>query len=181
MTDRIAERIRKRYVILSLIVVLLLGIAMLSVVAPNFSARANGYPYLETKLFYTPGDLLTMVEGYGETGRALYVRISSSLDLLIPLAAANLLTSLALLLTQRAGPLKQWRKPLLGLGAGVCASDWLENLLMISLIRAWPQRPMGLAVLGRIMTSVKYLLMIVFAVTLVREARLIRRLNAPGA
>ena len=102
---------------------------MMGIVSPYLSAHANGYPYLETKFFYTPRDLLEMVEGYGTEGRAMYVRISLSLDLLVPLLAANLLTSFSLFLSKATDRLRKWRKPLFILGIAICASDWIQNFL----------------------------------------------------
>lgn len=116
-----------------------------------------------------------MVEGYGEEARALYVRISLSLDALLPLLAANLLTSFSLFLTRALQCLEKWRKPLFALGIATCASDWMENLMMILLLRTYPQQHMALAVMGRLMTSVKYLLTASFAVAILREAYLIRK------
>ncbi|MGM9602314.1 MAG: hypothetical protein ACI3W5_12150, partial [Faecousia sp.] len=139
MINRITEKISKRYVVVSLALLLLVGIVMLLVVAPYFSAHANGLPYLETKFFYTPADLLEMAEEYGAAGRSLYIKISLSLDLLIPLLAGNFLTALTLYLSKKINSSAKWHKPLFAMGISTCASDWTENLFMISILKTYPQ------------------------------------------
>lgn len=175
MIDKITNHVSKRYVIVSLVLVLLVGITMLGFVSPYFSAQANGLPYMETKFFYTPGDLLEMAEGYGTAGRSLYVRISLSLDLLVPLLGANFLTALALYLSKKPGISSKWRKPLFALGIAMCASDWIENLFMISILKTYPKQYLWLAVMGRVMTSIKYLMMVVFVIVIIREVYFIKK------
>ena len=175
MIEKITKHITKRYIIVSFILVFMAGIIMLGIVSPYFSSNVNGYPYLETKFFYTPYDLLEMAEGYGEAGRNLYVQISLTLDMLIPLLAGNFLTSSALLLSKAFKRGKAWRKSLFMLGIATCASDWTENVFMISLLKTYPQQHMWLAVMGRIMTSIKYLLMIVFVVVIIREIYFVKK------
>ena len=46
MIDKIADRISKRYVLVSLTLLLALGLFMMGVYAPWFSARACGQPYM---------------------------------------------------------------------------------------------------------------------------------------
>lgn len=165
MIDGIPEKITKRYLIVSLILVLLIGLFNLAFYAPWFSSVANGYPYLETKLFYTPEDLISMADGYGEAGRALYIRSALTLDLLTPLLAANFLTALAVYISK-----KEHLRRNLTPGAALCLSDWLENIIMIALLSSWPETSYPLAVAGRVMTSVKYLLMVIFAALIIQGA-----------
>ena len=173
--DRLSEKIGGKYLIVSLILLLVQGFLVLGLFWSCFSVQANGWPYLETKLGYTPSDLLEMVEGYGTEGRALYVKSALSMDLITPLLASNLLTALALYLTGKFRGGKAWRRGILCLGIALCASDWLENFAMVGLIRTWPELKLAPAVLARILTSVKYLLMAVFLVVLIREILRVRR------
>lgn len=175
MIDKITNKIDKRYLIMSLVLVLLVGVTMLGFVSPHFSTQINGLPYLETKFFYTPKDLLDMAEGYGAAGRSLYVKISLSLDLLVPLLASNFLTTLTLYLSRKIDGKAKWRKLLFSLGIVTCASDWMENLFMVSLLKTYPAQRMWLAVMGRIMTSVKYLAMLAFVAVIIREIYLIKK------
>lgn len=175
MIDKITNHVSKRYVIVSLVLVLLVGIMMMGFVSPYFSAQANGLPYMETKFFYTPGDLLEMAEEYGAAGRSLYIKISLSLDLLVPLLGANFMTALTLYLSKKPDVSPKWRKPLFALGIAMCVSDWIENLFMISILKTYPKQYLWLAVMGRVMTSTKYLMMIVFAIVIICEVYFIKK------
>ena len=70
MIRKIANKISKRYVLISLILVGLIGLFMIFVFMGYFLDMANGYPYMETKLGFLPDDLFEMAEGY-VTGIAL--------------------------------------------------------------------------------------------------------------
>ena len=172
MIERMTRRISKRYVVVSLALVLALGAFMLAVYAPRFSSVANGYPYLETKLGYTPTDLLDMAEGYGETGHNLYIRTALSLDLLIPLLAGNFIASFALYLSRSRIGGASLRRPAFAVSVAVCLSDWIENLCMIGVLRAYPQQCMPLSIAARVMTTVKYVLMLLSALLIIRALRL---------
>lgn len=174
MLDKLAKQhISKRYVIISLILFLIIGVSM-TFYAPWFSSNVGGLPYMETKLGYTPADLLDMAEAYGETGRELYIKTSLTLDLLIPLLAGNFLTALSLYLLAKTGGTLKRRKQVIVLGILTIASDWIENVLMISILSTYPEQMTFLAIAARIMTSVKYLLMLCFVVIIIllfRERR----------
>lgn len=169
MIDKIANRVSKRYVIVSLALVLALGLFMLGVYAPWFSARAGGQPYMETKLGYLPGNLFEMAEAYGAEGRALYIRTSLTLDFLIPLMAGNFLIASSLYQLNKLSGKEKWRKPLVVLGVLTTLSDWTENVLMIGILSMYPKQVMALAIAARVMTSVKYLLMLTFVILFVWE------------
>lgn len=172
MIEKMTRRIGRRYVAVSLALVLAVGAFMLAVYAPRFSSAANGYPYLETKLGYTPADLFDMAEGYGEAGRRLYIRTALSLDLLLPLLAGNLIASAALYLSKRRKGGESLRRPAFAIGVAVCLSDWMENLCMIGLLSLYPEQCMPIAIAARIMTTVKYVLMLLAALLILRELRL---------
>ena len=65
-------------------------------------------------------------------------------------------------------------------GIALCASDWLENFAMVGLVQTWPELKPAPAVLARILTSAKYLLMAGFLVVLIREILRIRRERKAG-
>lgn len=159
--DRITDKITLRYVVISFIVAALFLVGLLFY-GRYFSAVANGYPYLENSFFYSPADLIEMAQGYGAEGRRLYIRTSTTLDLIFPLLYSNFLTAFAIYLLKKAEMDKALASHLLRLGIGCCLSDWLENLCMILLLSSYPDTKYVYAFLGRIMTSVKYLLLISF-------------------
>ena len=173
MIRKTANTISKRYVLISLILVGLIGLFMILVFSQYFSDMANGYPYMETKFGFLPDDLFEMAEGYGAAGRSLYIKSALSLDLLVPLLGANFLTSLALyLMKKNAGGEKRFGLAF-ALGLASCLSDWLENLAMIGVITTYEQPVMAFAIMARVMTTIKYLAVVIFAAVIVREIYLI--------
>lgn len=175
MIRKIANKISKRYVLISLILVGLIGLFMIFVFMGYFLDMANGYPYMETKLGFLPDDPFEMAEGYGAAGRSLYIKSALSLDLLVPLLGANFLTSLTLyLMKKNAGGEKRYGLACT-LGLVSCLSDWLENLAMIGVITTYEQPVMAFAVMARMMTTIKYLAIIIFVAVIVREIYLRKR------
>ena len=78
MIRKIANKISKRYVLISLILVGLIGLFMIFVFMGYFLDMANGYPYMETKLGFLPDDLFEMAEGYGLLGAAYISKVRSA-------------------------------------------------------------------------------------------------------
>ena len=132
---------------------------------------------METNLGYRPQDLFDIAEAYGEAGRNLYITSALSLDLLVPLFASNLLTASALFLANKNHSGKQVYNRILALGVVTCLSDWFENFCMIGVIRSYRQPQMTFAVLARILTSVKYIFMVVFIIVLIRAFRYTKKKN----
>ena len=175
MIRKIANKISRRYVLISLLLVGLIGLFMMFVFSGYFSDMANGYPYMETKFGFFPDDLFEMAEGYGPAGRSLYIKSALSLDLLVPLLGANFFTSLALyLMKKNSGGEKRYGLAFV-LGLASCLSDWLENLAMIGVITTYEQPVMAFAVAARIMTTIKYLTIVAFVAVIVRETYLSKR------
>lgn len=177
MLDKLTMKVNRRYLIISLSVVLVLGIFMMGFYARWFSTMANGYPYMETKFFYAPQDLLDMAAGYGSHGRDLYIKTSLSLDMIIPLAAANFLTAFALYLTKKFKRGDRWRKAIFTSGIAVCLTDWFENFCMMGILMSFPAQPYWMAVAGRVLTSVKYAMALAFVIMLILELYQIKRQN----
>lgn len=46
------------------------------------------------------------------------------------------------------------------MGAGCCLSDWLENICMNIIVGTYPAEPMPVAVLAVLLTSLKYLFLL---------------------
>ena len=175
MIRKRANKISRRYVLIALILVGLTGLFMFLVFMGYFLDEANGYPYMETKFGFLPEDLFEMAEGYGAAGRSLYIKSALTLDLLVPLPGANFFTSLTLyLMKKNAGGEKRYGLAFI-LGLVTCLSDWLENLAMIGVITTYEQPVMAFAVIARIMTTIKYLAILLFVAVIVREIYLRKR------
>lgn len=169
MIQKWIDKINKNYILISFVLVLLVGAFMILGYANYFSNIANGYPYMETKLGYLPHDLIEMAKGYGQEGRSLYITTALSLDLLIPLIGSNFLTALLVYLMKQNNEKDKLYKFSIILGIFLCLFDWLENILMISVILTFRQFFLFLAILARIMTTGKYMTMIFFIAIIIKE------------
>lgn len=169
------DRINRKYILISLVLIVFVGGFMILGYASYFSNIANGYPYMETKLGYLPQDLMEMAQGYGQAGRSLYITTALSLDLLIPLIGSNFLTALLIYLMKQNNEKERLYKYAILLGTVLCLWDWFENLMMISIILTFKQSFIFLAILARIMTAGKYITMILFIGTITNEIHRYRK------
>ena len=132
----------------------------------KFLPLTGGTAYMELNIGYLPEDLFAFAESYGTAGRRLYIILSCTLDLLTPFFASLLFAWIILLLAEKAG-LQRCCTAGFGLCICVCLSDWAENVCMITVLASYPARIMAAAVLARIFTALKYVLMIIITVLIV--------------
>lgn len=134
-----------------------------------FLPLTGGTAYLELNIGYLPDDLFDFAEAYGEGGRSMYIAMSCTLDMLVPLLASLLLTSIAFFLAKRSGDTRLVR-PALVLGFCCCLSDWAENVCMMSVLVSYPEQAMTAAVFARVFTTLKYLFVIALVAVVVAQA-----------
>lgn len=160
-----------RATVIAAIVLAVAVIVNFSVYFAVFLPLTDGTAYMELNVGYLPSDLFNFAEAYGEEGRDLYVTLSSTLDVAVPLCAATLLALIGYWLGahEGVGSVALLRTALI---ASVCAclSDWSENASMIWLLTSYPTQNMTAAVLARIMTSIKYVSMIIAIAVITIEA-----------
>lgn len=126
--------------------VTLLGIviffAFTALVLPSQSAAAETYSQgvgsPDTSFFYTPNDLYTIAEAYGEAGREEYIRARFTFDLLWPVVYTLFLaTTISWLFGRVLDPNSSWRIvnliPVVGM-----AFDYLENVAAALVIWRYP-------------------------------------------
>lgn len=155
-----------------------------AVAAVNFSLyfalflpETGGTAYMELNFGYLPSDLFAYAEAYGDTGRAMYIAMSCTLDLLTPLLASALLIQAVTLLSKKSGA-RRCPKAGFALGVCCCLSDWAENVCMIIILASYPARPAAAAALAWLFTLLKFLFMLadiavaaVLCVSLARKRR----------
>ncbi|OPZ93606.1 MAG: hypothetical protein BWY74_01059 [Firmicutes bacterium ADurb.Bin419] len=108
-----------------------------------------------------------VIDALGEEGRAFYIKYIVPLDFPFPLSYGLFwFTTLTLILKSTGIKLKKpW---LLGL-IGFCATvfDWLENLIIISLLQTYPKRNNTLANIASIFTQLKFLFFIIILLLII--------------
>lgn len=119
--------------------------------------QSSGGETPDTSLFYTTADLYRMAEQYGPAGRAEYIRVRFTFDLIWPLVyAAFLITSISWL-ARRVYPLASvWQltnlAPLVGM-----LLDYLENISTALVMARYPAVTTLLAQLAPYFSILKWL------------------------
>lgn len=119
-------------------------------------AANNSVMPLDLMFFYTPEKAFDMIEKYGEEGRALYLRIELTADLIYPIIYTLFFGLLTSWLFQRGfrpeSPMQKWNV----MPVGAWFFDLLENLGIVAMLSMYPAQPAALAWLTMILGSVKW-------------------------
>jgi hypothetical protein len=116
----------------------------------------SGYRLLDVLFNYSPSDVFTRLEAYGEQGRRLYLIEGWTVDLIYPVVYTLLLAVILTLLLSRAfspgSPLIRLQL----LPFGMMLFDYLENTAVALLLIVFPARPDWLAACASLFTSLKW-------------------------
>ena len=105
----------------------------------------NSIRPLDLMFFYTPEKAFTMIEKYGETGRALYMKIEFTVDIIYPIIYTLFYGLLLSWLMQRAFKPESKMQKYNAMPVGTWLFDLLENLGIISMLTMYPSQPTTLA------------------------------------
>lgn len=120
-----------------------------------FAANNSVLP-LDLMFFYTPDQAFEMIEKYGEAGRAVYLRIELTADIIYPIIYTLFYGLLLSWMFQRAfKPDSKWQKwnvtPV-----GAFFFDLLENVGIVSMLSMYPSIPAFIAWLTMLFGSLKW-------------------------
>jgi hypothetical protein len=106
--------------------------------------------------FYTPTQAFEMIDKYGEAGRALYLKIELTADIIYPIVYTLFYGLLISWLFQRAfradSPMQKWNM----IPVGAWFFDLLENIGIVSMLAAYPSKPAIIASITMIFGSLKW-------------------------
>jgi hypothetical protein len=137
-------------------------------------ARLGGAAILDMQIGYTPDDAYALLEGLGAEGRQAYAAMLLGGDMLFPISYSLLFAAIAAWLLARVAPPDHWAQKLslIALIGGI--SDIAENLSILTMIFAFPQRLDGVAGFSSLIKISKFgsaavgaPLIVIFAVILV--------------
>lgn len=178
MLDAIYNKVGSKMISIIAIVLAVVAIINFSLYFALFLPTTGGTAYLELNFGYSPADLYQYAELYGEDGRIMYVAMSATLDMLIPLCAGALIVTIAFYIEKKANQ-RRYLELAFTAGCGACISDWLENVSMISLLTLYPTENMAIAVAARAMTTAKYLFLILGVIVIAVDAYDLYRFRHP--
>ena len=142
---------------------LIADVVMMGYIMPVASAilalaANNSVLPLDLMFFYTPAEAFAMIEKYGPAGRALYMKIELSVDLLYPIIYTLFYGLLISWLFQRAfkpdSKMQIWNVA----PVGAWFFDLLENIGIVAMLAMYPSQPVLLAWLTMLLGLLKWAL-----------------------
>ena len=120
-----------------------------------FAANNHVTP-LDLMFFYTPTQAFEMIDKYGAAGRALYLKIELTADIIYPIIYTLFYGLLISWLFQRAftadSPLRRWNVA----PVGAWFFDLLENIGIVSMLAVYPSKPAVIAWITMIVGLLKW-------------------------
>jgi hypothetical protein len=124
-----------------------------------FIANASVTP-LDLMFFYRPADAFAMIEKYGEAGRAFYMKVELTADIIYPIIYMFFYSLLISWLFQRAFKPDSRMMKYNMMPVGAWFFDLLENTGIVSMLAMFPTRPTIIAWLTMIFGSLKWFFVI---------------------
>jgi len=119
-------------------------------------AANNSVLPLDLMFFYTPQRAFDMIEKYGEAGRAIYIKIELSADIIYPIIYTLFYGLLISWLFQRGfrsdSPMQKWNV----MPMGAWLFDLLENVSAVSMVSMYPSQPSILAWITMLFGIIKW-------------------------
>ncbi len=162
MVNSISQKFHKwttgwRVIILLLADGLMMGYVMPVASAIMAFAANNSIMPLDLMFFYTPDKAFAMIDKYGEAGRALYMKIELTVDIIYPIVYTLFYSLLLSWLLQRAFKPEDKMQKFNAMPVGAWLFDLLENTGIVSMLAMYPSQPAILAWLTMIFGSFKWL------------------------
>jgi hypothetical protein len=123
----------------------------------KMEAGSGGTGPIDLQLFYTPEKVYSMVESYGEAGRASYRAFELTGDIIYPIVYTLFFSLFITWLFQRGFPPNSKMQALNVVPLGGWLFDLLENLGIITMLSVFPSTPDALAWITAIATLIKWL------------------------
>jgi hypothetical protein len=145
-----------RVLLLLIADVLMMGYIMPLAAGILAFAANNHVTPLDLMFFYTPAQAFAMIDKYGEAGRAIYLKIELTADIIYPIVYTLFYALLISWLFQRAfrpdSNMQKWN----AMPVGAWLFDLLENVGIVSMLSVYPSKPALLAWLTMILGSIKW-------------------------
>jgi hypothetical protein len=161
MLNRISEKFHSwatgwRVVLLMVAEALMAGFVMPAAAGIMALAANNSVLPLDMMFFYTPDTAFAMIEKYGQAGRAIYMRIELTADIIYPIIYTLFFGLLISWLFQRGFKPESSMQQMNLMPLGAWFFDLLENLGAVSMVSMYPAQPTILAWLTMLSGLVKW-------------------------
>lgn len=154
--DMIKKRVQWKWVIVATIIFMVFLILVLPQM-DEYSAKVIGdFGSPDTSLIYSGADLYDMAESYGESGRAAYIKLRWTFDLVWPFVYTLFFVLWTLKLLEYV-PRTSWTKHLVIVPLVAMFLDFMENLGATIVMARYPLASGLIASITPLMTSLKWL------------------------
>ena len=136
----------------------LFNIAVLSGIHPRLKALSGGIGPVDLQFCYSPGKAYSMIESYGDAGRAFYRNYELTGDIIYPIVFALFFGLLIAWLFKRGVTPESKLHKLCVVPLGAWLFDLLENITIILMISFHPARVIILPWLATAFTMMKWIL-----------------------
>ncbi|MDQ3005658.1 MAG: hypothetical protein M3R47_09790 [Chloroflexota bacterium] len=123
----------------------------------KMEASSGGTGPIDLQLFYTPEKVYSMVESYGNAGRASYRAFLLTGDIIYPIVYTLFSSLFITWLFQRGFPSNSKMQALNVVPLGGWLFDLLENLGIVTMLSVFPSTPDVLAWITAIATLIKWM------------------------
>lgn len=123
----------------------------------KMEAGSGGTGPIDLQLFYTPEKVYSIVESYGDAGRASYRAFELTGDIIYPIVYTLFFSLFITWLFQRGFPRNSKMQALNVVPLGGWLFDLLENLGIVTILSVFPSTPATLAWATTMATLIKWL------------------------
>ena len=145
----------KKWLILTIFIIFVLFVTISLPVIYYFYPTVDEMVSLDDPIFYTPEEIFSIVESWGETGRTQQFWFHLTWDFIVPLLGLLCIGLFISWLTQRGfNPESKMQK--MNLIALAAIFDVLENVCIELIVLVYPSEPRGIAWAKSVFTMAKY-------------------------
>lgn len=145
----------KSWLILTIFAIFVLFVSISLPVIYYFYPTVDEMVSLDDPIFYTPEEIFSIVESWGEAGRTQQFWFHLTWDFIVPVLALLFIGLFISWLTQRGfNPKSKMQK--MNLIALAAIFDLLENLCIEIIVMVYPSKPIAIAWFKSIFTMAKY-------------------------
>ena len=158
VTEHLLARVTPRNLLLALVA--FVGFSLISFrLGPyaRLGVQATGMPLLDQTFLYTPAQVSATLTTYGADGRRAYIAFLA-LDMLYPFFYIGAVGLLLAFTMRRLLPAGRLARPFLLIPVAAGIGDWLENVVLLGLVLAYPAGLAPLALVAAGITATKLVL-----------------------
>lgn len=139
-----------------LALMLLFGMFIVPTIGSKLEASSGGSGPIDLLFSYTPEKAYSMIESYGDEGRALYRTFAMTGDVIYPVVYSILFSLIITWLFQRSFAASSKLQMLNVVPLGAWLFDWLENINIVTMLSLYPSKPAIVAQLASLCTTIKW-------------------------